>query len=414
MKKHFGDSGERIGIVLSGAAARGAFQAGALAELLPAIGEDRAPIVLGTSAGAINTAFYGAHAHQPAQDTADELERVWGRMSHTDVYRPIITGSVLTGLQFACGAVLGRGGGTTSLLDTDPLTETANDLIDMRRLHRNVIDGRLTAVGVVATRVPPANGRPQHGTSSSGTVIFLDEHEPSDFEGDPDRKQRVARGPIRTEHVIASSAIPVAFPAQRVTRPKGVAGWYIDGGVRLNAPLRPAIALGATKLIVISATSTTYGPELPADTSPAIPDAADAAAQSMNAVLADRLTEDLLTLRRTNRMVDQVAELGDDDESPLRSSDGRPYRTIEFLTVSPPPGELGRLATRIFDEKTSGLGRLTESDNWLLGRALRGAGDATGRRELLSYLLFDEHYFANSFELGRKAAATALAMPWQT
>ena len=47
---------------------------------------------------------------------------------------------------------------------------------------------------------------------------------------------------------------------------------------------------------------------------------------------------------------------------------------------------------------------------------LRGAGDASGRRELLSYLLFDEDYFAESIELGREQAARhlPLADEWST
>ncbi len=44
---------------------------------------------------------------------------------------------------------------------------------------------------------------------------------------------------------------------------------------------------------------------------------------------------------------------------------------------------------------------------------MRGAGDAVGRRELLSYLFFDEDYFAESIELGRTVAAEAYARGWE-
>ena len=69
---------------------------------------------------------------------------------------------------------------------------------------------------------------------------------------------------------------------------------------------------------------------------------------------------------------------------------------------------MGRLAQRIHEERTGGLGRLGEADNWLLGKALRG-GDGVGRRELLSYLLFDAAYFSAGIELGARSAAAALA-----
>ena len=92
---------------------------------------------------------------------------------------------------------------------------------------------------------------------------------------------------------------------------------------------------------------------------------------------------------------------------------GTPYRPIEVLDVSP-PGRWGRWAAEVFAKRTDGLGWLTENDNWLLGRLIRGGGDAVGRRELLSYLFFDEQYFTASIELGRTAAITALNAGWHT
>jgi hypothetical protein len=74
---------------------------------------------------------------------------------------------------------------------------------------------------------------------------------------------------------------------------------------------------------------------------------------------------------------------------------------------------MGQIAAQSFDRRTGGLGRLTAMDNWLLGQAIRGAGDGVGRRELLSYLFFDEDYFAAGIELGRKTASDALSRGWQ-
>jgi NTE family protein len=212
------------------------------------------------------------------------------------------------------------------------------------------------------------------------------------------------------DHVLASSAIPLAFPPVRVREPERVAGWYVDGGVRLNAPLHPAVGLGATRILLVSATATTYAPLPPPAPAEPTPDLADAGAQVLHATLADRMTEDLRDLCRVNRFVEQVSELGHRDA--LRHPDGRPYRCIDVMAVSPPVGELGELAAEVYERRTRGLGRLAELDNWLLGRVLRGAGDGVGRRELLSYLLFDEEYFAGGIELGRRAAEQALAVGW--
>lgn len=185
----------------------------------------------------------------------------------------------------------------------------------------------------------------------------------------------------------------------------------MDGGVRLNTPLHPAVGLGATRILLVSATSTTYDQRPPPDLTSRTPDVADAAAQVLHAALADRTTEDLDALRRTNRLVGQASNVGRPDL--LTGSTGHPCRQIDVMEVSPPPGEMGRIAADVFDRRTRGLGRLTDMDNWLVGRAIRGAGNAVGRRELLSYLFFDEEYFAAGIELGRRTAAAALSRGWE-
>jgi NTE family protein len=403
-----------VAVVLSGAGARGAFQAGALAELIPALErEGLSPTIwLGTSAGSINTVLWGAAAHLSAEAAAEEVLGVWRQMNEDDVYRPLLPFSLArTGLQFAAGALLGVGPGTTSLLDTAPLRRTAVSELHTGQLAANVAAGLLDAVGVVATRMPAPSDSTVVGAGGGRSVIFLDGQAAAAYEGDPDRALDVVHGPLIPDHVLASSAIPVAFPPVQLTEPTPSAGWYVDGGVRLNTPLNPAVALGATKIVLISATATTYAPPPPPDLSGRTPDIADAAAQVMHAALADRTSEDLAALLRTNRLVAQAAGAG--LPHVLRGSSGRAYRQIDVLAVSPPPGEMGQIAAQSFDRRTGGFGRLTEMDNWLLGQAIRGAGDGVGRRELLSYLFFDEDYFAAGIELGRKTASDALSRGWQ-
>jgi hypothetical protein len=60
--------------------------------------------------------------------------------------------------------------------------------------------------------------------------------------GDPLRGiEYVATPELGAEHILASSAIPALFPAVRVTTPEDAAGWYFDGGPRLNTPIKPAL-----------------------------------------------------------------------------------------------------------------------------------------------------------------------------
>jgi NTE family protein len=407
-----------VAVVLSGAAARGAFQAGALAEIVPALErQGLTPTVwLGTSAGGMNCALWCAAAHRGAVAAAEEVVGVWSRMGDRRVFRSLLpVGLARVGTEYVRGALLGQGRGTTALLDTAPLRRTAEELLDVDQLADNLSAGVVAAVGVVATRVPARHDQVTTGASSGRSVLFLHEHAPSDYAGDPDRALDVLRTTISAEHVMASAAIPVAFPAVRVTHPPAGAGWYLDGGVRLNTPLRTAIELGADRIVLVSATATRYGGPLPPAAGGTQPDLADAAAQVVHAVLADRTTEDLRQVLRTNRLIGQVVgqATGEGGGRTLVTRTGRPYRPVEVLVVSPPPGELGRLAARVYERRTAGLRALADPDSFLIGRAIRGAGDDVGRRELLSYLFFDQEYFAASLELGRAAALAALSHGWQ-
>lgn len=406
---------ERVAVVLSGAAARGAFQAGALATLMPALAaEGLSPTIwLGTSAGSINAALWGSYVDDGVAQAAEQVNRTWARMGRGNVMTHPATSLVLRDAPAFVLSSLGLGAGLTSLLDTAPLAATAADVLDTDRLAANVDSGVVDAVGVVATRIPPPAADPQaEGPAHARTVVFIDSATLDVAPvNDPDRAVDAAPGRVQADHVLASCAIPLGFPPQWVDQPVDHRGWYVDGGVRLNTPLRPAVALGADRIVVVSAMSTEYGQALhPSRPGEPIPDMAATGAQVMHSVLADRMTEDIRTLRSRNSAAEQSQAAG----TPLLRSSGQPVRTIPLLTVSPAPGQLGVLASDILDEKVRGsvLGRLRSSDHYALDRALRGIGDGAGRRELLSYLFFDSDYFRAQVELGRQAAAAALATGW--
>lgn len=407
---------ERVAVVLSGAAARGAFQAGALQTLIPALENQglRPSVYLGTSAGAINAALWGAHADLGSEACGAAVSDIWRHMSRRDVIaHPISTLALSDAPRFTASA-LGLIDGFPALLDTSPLARTAERVLDTARLAENVAAGIVDGVGVAATRIPPPSDLPKdEAPANARTSVFLDAPTlPVDAVADPDRAVDVAPGPVQRAHVLASAAIPLGFPPQWVQTPEAARGWYVDGGIRLNTPLRPAIALGADRILVVAAMSTEYGGPLPpSQPGERIPDFATTAAQVMHTALADRMTEDLRELRSRNRMVAQAAK----GNTTLSRSDGTDLRQIPLMTVSPEPGTLGVLAAEVMDAKLDRpFGALRDTDAFALDRLLRGLGEGAGRRELLSYIFFDSDYFAAQLDRGKRAAEAALRAGWQS
>jgi len=388
----------KVAVVLSGAAARGAFQAGALAHLMPALrAQGITPkIVLGTSAGSINTALWGSFAHLDPVAAGDAVMDVWRSMDRPDVMKhPALT--LATGFaKLLPGAFIGKGPGLAGLMDASPLRATAAKRFDAGQLARNVRDGIIETVGVTATRVPASNTP----IASGRTVMFVDSaHHEAHKVADVTRAVDAAPTQIRAEHVLASCAIPVAFPAVWVQGPSAYRGYYADGGIRLNAPLRPAVALGADKIIVIAANATEHTPSPnPARSRDAWPDIADAIAMTLHTVLADRMIDDLNDLRARNQWV---------------AEGFMKYRHIEYMPVSPAPGELALLAESVLKSKRNQWWKvLADSDGYAMERVLRGLGDGIGQVEILSYLFFDDEYFAAQMRLGADAAKAALARGW--
>ena len=70
---------EPIGLVLAGGGARGAYEMGALSVLLPALAErgEHVRITVGTSVGALNTAYVAANAHRPVGEVVDGGLALW-------------------------------------------------------------------------------------------------------------------------------------------------------------------------------------------------------------------------------------------------------------------------------------------------------------------------------------------------
>jgi NTE family protein len=244
MGGHDVDDDRPTGLVLTAGGARGAYQAGALAELLPALHAAGAVprVLVGESVGAINAAVLASVAHLTPQAQGDALVAHWSTASKGNVLRPLWRQLPTVALRYGGETIGVPGLALRGLLSVTPLRRTLERDIDWRRVRANVTTGALSAVAVTATAV--TTGRSV--TFVDGTADRLP----------PDGDNLTYRGArIGVDHVVGSGAIPALFPPAWIDEPTAAAGWYVDGCTRLHTPLRPALDLGVGRLAVVGTTS---------------------------------------------------------------------------------------------------------------------------------------------------------------
>jgi NTE family protein len=384
-----------VAAVLPGGGARGAYEAGALSVLLPALEArgERVSIWCGTSVGAINATAMASLAHLPVAEQTRIGVKLWRELRKGDVVAPIVgSGGLRTAVRVVGHCLRIPGLRFASLLDPSPLAGSLDRWIDWRQLADNVKNGQLDSVCVVATSL--ATGEP---------VAFV-AGGPQTPQGHPDGTIRYVRADLQGEHVRASAAIPMLFPTVEITSPRSARGHYADGGTRLNSPIKPALHLGADRVILIGLEP--FG-RTPATSvvSTARPSVADVAANVLDGLLVDQVANDLHRLAAINSFFVEDATRGTIGSSrAYRLSRGRePYRPISYALVSPQRrGEIGRLAEAVLARRYGGLRRLREPDFMIIAAALGSRTRARG--ELLSFLLFDEEFIARLLRLGARDA----------
>jgi NTE family protein len=362
-----------VGLVLSGGGARAAYQVGAIRGLTEILGQKTTPfsIMTGVSAGAINSTALAIGADD-FRAAGDLLAETWMSLTPDRVYRtdfPTLSGLGVRWLKdLTTGGVLGRSR-ATYLLDTAPLHELLHATLETDRLQQHYQSGLLRGAAVSVTNY------------LTGTTVTF-------FDGNPNIKPWVRHGRIAVreaigvDHVFASAAIPIFFP------PVSVDGkLYGDGGVRMTAPISPAIHLGADKIVAIGIRyfrspeqTIAMNREIRADSI----SIAQIAGVLLNAVFLDSLDNDMERLERVNRTLGFIS-------GPDRRKNPDLLRRIPALTLRPSQ-DLGRLAADQYDKFPATLRHL-----------LRGIG-ATGDSgwDLLSYVAFQPGYVGQLIELGYK------------
>jgi NTE family protein len=354
--------------MLGGGGARGAYQAGvlrAIARRYPAL---RLPILSGISAGAVNTTFLAAQA-APLPEATEQLVHLWLSLTPDQVYNvqalPLLTNMGRWGMR-----LVGGGGGdqrepTRGLLDTNPLRLFLQRAMPhdadgaLPGIQHNIRTGRLDAVALSATSYTTG----QSVTWVQGRNVALWQR--------PSRRSELAS--ITVEHVMASSSLPMLFPAVRVGRE-----WYGDGGVRLTAPLSPALHLGATRILTVATRYSRSREEADRPLTDGYPPPAQVLSVLYNAIFLDLIDEDILRLERMNRLIDE-----------LPPSDREGMRLVEILVLRP-SRDLGKLAGEFEPKLPKAFRYLT-----------RGLGTRrTASPDILSLLMFQIDYLRALIELG--------------
>jgi NTE family protein len=261
------------------------------------------------------------------------------------------------------------------MVDTEPLRGLVRRLLsangaEVPGIVHNLRAGWLRAIALTAS---------SYTTGQSVTWVQTREDCHIDAWERPQRKSISCS--LGVEHVMASASLPFFFPAVEVD-----GSWYGDGGIRLTAPLSPAVHLGATRIIAVS---TRYARSRDEADQPAIagyPPPAQVAGVLYNAIFLDQLDSDALEMRRIN---DLIARL------PEAERDG--HRRIELLLLRPSV-DLGRLANEYEPE---------------LPRPLRFLARGLGTREtrsndMLSLVMFQRNYVRRLLEMGEADAAARI------
>jgi len=338
------------GLVLPGGGARAAYQVGVLKAVAAVLGVDRLPFtaVAGISAGSLNAAALAQHADDFTAGV-EQLERIWVDMRASDVFEIDVQN-----LQ----SLFSRSVRPTALFDNTPLSKLLQRELDEGAIGRVVGSGLLRGLAVTASNY--TTGEATTFVQASPDIHFW-HHQ---------RRDSVP-AQIGPDHLMASSALPLLFPPQRVE-----GQFFVDGSLRMTAPLSPVINLGADRILVIGVRHEAPGE---GDGGMQPPGLAEIGGYTLESLFAENLNADIERMQQINQMLGMI---------PWWRRDHTGRKRIEVMVIRPSQ-DVRELAAR-FSMKLPRSIRLF----------LRTLGGWGNEWRLPSYLLFEGAFTSALLNLG--------------
>jgi len=353
-------------LVLTGGGARAAYQVGvlsAIAKLIPRNHGIPFSILCGTSAGAINTTALGCYA-SCFNLGVKKLEWIWKNLDTAKIYHNDTKGvfghigkGMLASFQADYANKLPR-----SLLNNDPLRKLLNSVMSFKRIDNNILRGYLSAVSVTASSY-----------STGNSISFFQAEDKTQ----PWERARRCGQPtqLNSEHLMASSAIPLVFPSIKIKNQ-----YFGDGSVHQLSPLSPAIHLGAKRVFVIGVDQPKTSLYI-SENNPHPPTAATIAGHLLDSIFADTMNSDLERLVRINDTLKLIPK------SKKNNMEG--LKHIDSFIINP-SHDFNAIAHNYYYDLPLPVRLL-----------LRSAGiNSDSESSIISYLLFEKNFCTELIKLG--------------
>jgi NTE family protein len=355
-----------LALVMSGGGARAAYQVGFLRCLAEHHPDLHTPILTGISAGALNAAYLASHPGR-FRDKVETMADIWSKLTADQVFRVDTLSIARNVARWGLRLLMGQASShirPRSLVNPAPLRTLMERVLDppgglLKGIQTNLDSGKLKALAITAS---------SYSTGQSISWVQSNQYEPWER---AHRKSMACE--IRLDHILASASLPIFFPAVPIG-----GRWYGDGGIRMTAPLSPAVHLGASRILAISSRYGRSREELERSYINGYPPPIQVAGSLFDAIFLDVFDNDALRLERINCLLEHL---------PPEKCDG--LRPIELMLLRPSL-DLGKLANEYEAELPHAFRYMT-----------RGLGTKETRsNDLLSLVMFQPDYLERLIDLG--------------